>query len=64
MAGSAGSAESVTFLEIAAEVIDPVEWAAMMLTRVGRPGMTQVEAMEAVKEIVRKAIEIAAAQNK
>jgi hypothetical protein len=49
--------KSETFLEIAAEVTDPVEWAALMLTKAPRPGMTVGEAMDAVKFIVREAIE-------
>jgi len=45
-----------TFAEIAAKVTDPVEWAALMLTKVAKPGITRGAAMDAVKEIIREAI--------
>jgi len=48
--------ESDSFLEIAAELTNPAQWAAMMLTKVGRPGITQGEAMQQVEAIVQKAI--------
>jgi len=47
---------SKTLIEIALEVTDPVEWAAMMLTKVAKPGMSRDEAMERVRRIVRRAI--------
>jgi hypothetical protein len=53
--------EPENLIEIAMDAIDPVEWAAVMLTKVGRPGITVGEAQNQIRAIVRHAIEAAKA---
>lgn len=50
--------QSETFAEVVAEISDPAEWAALQLTKVATPGMTVGDAMERIKAIVNRAIEI------
>ena len=50
---------SDTFLEMAAEILDPVEWVALKLTGLTlKPGMTRGEAMDMVKAIVREGFQM------
>jgi hypothetical protein len=50
---------SDTFLEMAAEIIDPVEWVALQMTKLPvKPGMTRGEAMDLVKAVVREGFEM------
>ena len=57
--GSAPRPSSDTFLEMAAEIIDPVEWVALQMTKLPvKPGMTRGEAMDMVKAVVRDGFEM------
>jgi hypothetical protein len=57
--GSAPRPSSDTFLELAAEIIDPVEWVALQMTKLPvKPGMTRGEAMDLVKAVVREGFEM------
>lgn len=50
---------SETFFEIAAEIMDPVEWVAYQMTKVPiTPGMTRGEAMDLIKAVVREGFEM------
>ena len=50
---------SDTFLEMAAEIIDRVEWVALQMTKLPvKPGMTRGEAMDLVKAVVREGFEM------
>ena len=50
---------SETFFEIAAEIMDPVEWVAYQMTKVPvTPGMTRGEAMDLIRAIVREGFEM------
>lgn len=50
---------SDTFLEMAAELVDPVEWVALQMTKAAlKPNMTRGEAMDMVKAIVREGFEM------
>jgi len=50
---------SETFFEIAAEIMDPVEWVAYQMTKVPvTPGMTRGEAMDLIKAIVREGFQM------
>jgi len=57
--GSAPRPSSDTFLEMAAEIIDPVEWVALQMTKLPvKPGMTRGEAMDLVKAVVREGFQM------
>ena len=57
--GSAPRPSSDTFLEMAAEIIDPVEWVALQMTKLPvKPDMTRGEAMDLVKAVVREGFEM------
>ena len=56
---SAPRPSSDTFLELAAEIIDPVEWVALQMTKLPvKPGMTRGEAMDLVKAVVREGFQM------